>query len=716
MKHLFFLTTLLTIAASALAQGWNIDLLTSCYFEEWEDAEQIALSENYAYVLTHNQGIAVVDVSDTDHPVEVAFYNLAGWPEELVVTDSLLFAGFWDNGLHILDISDPFFPQEIGVIPEIQYVNDFYVVENLLYLISNGTRLFLFDISNPANPQLLSLQLLSVAASTILVQDGLAYICMSLEGLWIYDVSDPLNIVLLSSLTLPGMVSDIDLQGNYAYVACSSIGPKAVDISDPANPFIAGELTAFNCQSIIVDGNIACIGANYPNLYTIDISDPTNLTILGQCNPSGYLRDMVKSGDWLFTAYDYSGMRIFNLFIPTVPEMHKRYDPEWTVERVTTFGNYALVSAYGAGLLVMNMSSPANFYQAAYLPDFAYVSGLAVYQNYAYVSAGEAFGVLDLANPFNPMVVTQSAGFRAILKTDAERELGYGIGSYDFQISDLSDPANPVSLGVVSNNCEWGEMDYYGDYLYSVAAEYSLNDDYMGQFLHVVDISDPANPFDLSSSELPEGAKCLEVNSDYLYITVENSLYIYSLENPEIPDSISSFTFLDTPDDLEIVGDYAYISAGLGWGIRVLDISNPYSPVETGYYLTLTASRDLAISGEIIYSAEGEYFNVYDADEAVGVKIPANGFVPGSTALLSNYPNPFNQRLTLDYTLPAAADVSLQIFDLQGREVAALGTGHQAFGKHSVVWDAEGMASGVYFIQLMVDGRWTMARKVVLMK
>ena len=100
----------------------------------------------------------------------------------------------------------------------------------------------------------------------------------------------------------------------------------------------------------------------------------------------------------------------------------------------------------------------------------------------------------------------------------------------------------------------------------------------------------------------------------------------------------------------------------------------------------------------------------------LSVENEPDGFRPIEFGLSPAYPNPFNQSVRLNYMLPAAADIRLVVYDITGREVEALGTGHWALGQHSVVWDASGMGSGVYFVRLSaVDGQQSV-KKVVLMK
>lgn len=73
---------------------------------------------------------------------------------------------------------------------------------------------------------------------------------------------------------------------------------------------------------------------------------------------------------------------------------------------------------------------------------------------------------------------------------------------------------------------------------------------------------------------------------------------------------------------------------------------------------------------------------------------------PTEFALYQNYPNPFNPQTTIGYLLPAASQVTLVVYDLLGREVKTLVHERQDAGKHQVVMDGGGLASGVYFYRL----------------
>jgi hypothetical protein len=68
-------------------------------------------------------------------------------------------------------------------------------------------------------------------------------------------------------------------------------------------------------------------------------------------------------------------------------------------------------------------------------------------------------------------------------------------------------------------------------------------------------------------------------------------------------------------------------------------------------------------------------------------------------------PNPFNPRTTVRFDLDRGGTVQLEVFDLEGRHVRTLVSGHLAAGEHAATWDGRGsdglaVASGVYLLQL----------------
>lgn len=129
------------------------------------------------------------------------------------------------------------------------------------------------------------------------------------------------------------------------------------------------------------------------------------------------------------------------------------------------------------------------------------------------------------------------------------------------------------------------------------------------------------------------------------------------------------------------------------------------------------AGRTIRLRLDVGAAAGGaptEGWTVQAADYRVATADPAFD-VPADVTLHANFPDPFARRTTIAYTLPVAADVDLAVFDLLGRRVAVLAEGVQAAGTHTHAFDADRLASGLYFVRLRAGGvqfveRMTVAR------
>ncbi len=102
-------------------------------------------------------------------------------------------------------------------------------------------------------------------------------------------------------------------------------------------------------------------------------------------------------------------------------------------------------------------------------------------------------------------------------------------------------------------------------------------------------------------------------------------------------------------------------------------------------------------------------------DELSAVAERPGSAVPAGFTLSQNYPNPFNPTTHIEYSIPRAGRVLLQVFNSLGEEVATLFHGQQKAGKHMVVFDGKDLASGVYTYRLQ-SGEVSISRKLVLMK
>ena len=103
----------------------------------------------------------------------------------------------------------------------------------------------------------------------------------------------------------------------------------------------------------------------------------------------------------------------------------------------------------------------------------------------------------------------------------------------------------------------------------------------------------------------------------------------------------------------------------------------------------------------------------YYYDQLVGIDMV--DILPKAFYLAQNYPNPFNATTTISYKLPVTSDARIDIYDILGRRITTLIDKQQPAGSHQIIWQADGLSSGMYFYRLQAgDNEET--RKMLLIK
>ncbi len=90
-------------------------------------------------------------------------------------------------------------------------------------------------------------------------------------------------------------------------------------------------------------------------------------------------------------------------------------------------------------------------------------------------------------------------------------------------------------------------------------------------------------------------------------------------------------------------------------------------------------------------------------------------FIPTVFVLKQNYPNPFNPGTTIEFELPFSTRVILKVFNILGQLVKTIADKRFDVGTHKYKWDAAGLASGVYILQMQA-GDFVQSKKIMLLK
>lgn len=108
----------------------------------------------------------------------------------------------------------------------------------------------------------------------------------------------------------------------------------------------------------------------------------------------------------------------------------------------------------------------------------------------------------------------------------------------------------------------------------------------------------------------------------------------------------------------------------------------------------------------------------YENQNVVGVN---ENLFPLVTKLNQNHPNPFNPSTTIEFSIQNDSNIDVSIFNIKGQKIKTLAQNEFTKGSHSIIWNGDNesgkpVSSGIYYYQLIVNGKTEAMRKCLLLK
>jgi hypothetical protein len=123
----------------------------------------------------------------------------------------------------------------------------------------------------------------------------------------------------------------------------------------------------------------------------------------------------------------------------------------------------------------------------------------------------------------------------------------------------------------------------------------------------------------------------------------------------------------------------------------------------------------LGVSGNNLFAGTDNGIYVRPLNEMITSVRQVTNETPRQFMLAQNYPNPFNPSTTMQFSLPKATYVTLNIYNSLGQEVALLVSENLNAGTYTKEWNASGFASGIYYYRLQA-GTFTETKKLILLR
>jgi hypothetical protein len=373
-----------------------------------------------------------------------------------------------------------------------------------------------------------------------------------------------------------------------------------------------------------------------------------------------------------FITDECRGLRVVNFRNPAAPVIIGTYEMDGS-RNLAIQGNYAYLTVSSDietnGLHVLDISDVTNPFEVGFCSTPEFAMGVVVRDSFAYVVGWAYCGlrIIDISNPHAPHEISTY----------------FPTGSEFFVIA-LKD-----------------SLAYITDVLNNHAG------------LRIVNVTNPAFPIEVGYDSTVGSNFGIAIQEHFVYLAGRDGFRILDISNQTSPIQIGQY----------LTGEFDGVAVNLGvaclvnpWGISCIDVRTPSSPGLVGYfYEHFFGGQNVAIFDSIAIVPFGSYARFYDYSVAINTSVKPHTNSPIQLSLLPAYPNPFNSTTRINFNVPRPALVELRVFDIEGRLVETLASRMFDAGPHSLIYDPQRQASGVYFLQMRSED-FSATQKLILLK
>ncbi len=717
MKRIFFSILFIAFTLTTTTAAWATDCgqyenkihwQSSLYFEQGEEMYCHEMAWPFVFSTGHNASLVVTDISDPDHPVIAANYDLPTTGNSMQHRDDILFIVGWNGLMMTLDVSNPLQPAFLDSIITEQHHVKAYLTDDHAWVNSYHESISIVDLSQPDNLTVLGTLPFESSIYGMIECGSLAYI--GTEEDWnIFDFSNPSSPELIAQLPDPAL--SFALEGQTLLVGRQN-EIATYDVSDPAVPVLLNTLeTEYEVHDLEIHNGL--VSALQPGVEAADLfwllEDGSLEWITGY---SGWylFADVFLSDEYIYFCND-TNINLINLADLHTVTGGDHVDTPGVVAAMEMNGSFGFFPMGNYGLIVYDFEDPQEpvLVGSGFTPHG--VTSIVLRDNYAYLAGYDGLSVLDVTDPTLPHLVGTTDNVNSYDTLDIsldQNTIWLAEELRSVSSVDVSDPAHPQP-GII---LPFRAM--------AVEAKNGLLHTISGDGIYRIHCLATSDPEEIANIQLAPGGSSIEVIDNLVLVGhYWYGLSFLDISDPHNPVLINHIKVMGGARRISVKGHQAVIS---NYRLtHILDISDPLNVDNVGTIWDGGINHTILAGGEIVvHHYRGYIYSLQVYPSPCGILSPVQEIPLAPAALLSIHPNPFNPQTTISFDLPNPSAVTVQIYDLTGRLVQTLASGQvMSAGLQTWTWlgcDTQGrdVSSGVYLVRLEADQFQTTGRMVLV--